>query len=110
MRLFWRTVANVRQYAILSDTKMRENIMQSQRISVRVSAKTMRQLRERSRSAGMRESEVVRQALEEHLSKNHQERTAYDLFLEAGLIGCASGAPRDLATNKRYFRGFSKGK
>lgn len=82
--------------------------MPSQRISVRIPAKTMQRLRERSRSAGIRESEVVRQALEEHLSKNYQGRTAYDLFLEAGLIGCAHGAPKDLATNKRYFKGFGK--
>ena len=84
--------------------------MPSQRISVRIPAKTRQRLRERSRSAGVHESEVVRQALEEHLSKNHQGRTAYDLFLEAGLIGCARGAPKDLATNKRYFKGFGKGK
>lgn len=84
--------------------------MASQRISVRVPAKTMQRLKERSRSVGMRESDVVRQALEEHLSKNHSARTVYDLFLEAGLIGCAHGAPKDLATNKRYFKGFGKGK
>lgn len=84
--------------------------MPSQRISVRVPAKTMQRLRERSRSAGIRESELVRQALEEHLSKNRRERTAYDLFLEAGLIGSARGAPKDLATNKRYFKGFGRGK
>ena len=84
--------------------------MASQRISVRVPAKTMQRLKERSRSAGMRESDVVRQALEEHLSKNHSGRTAYDLFLEAGLIGCAHGTPKDLATNKRYFKDFGKGK
>jgi hypothetical protein len=84
--------------------------MASQRISVRVPAKTMQRLKERSRSVGMRESDVVRQALEEHLSKNHSGRTAYDLFLEAGLIGCAQGAPKDLATNKRYFKDFGKSK
>lgn len=84
--------------------------MASRRISVRVPAKTIQRLKERSRSAGIRESDVVRQALEEHLSKNQPARTAYDLFLRAGLIGCARGAAKDLATNKRYFRGFGKGK
>jgi Ribbon-helix-helix protein, copG family len=84
--------------------------MPSERISVRVPAKTMQRLRERSRLAGIRESEVVRQALEEHLAKSHSKRTAYELFLEAGLIGCAQGAPKDLATNKRYFKGFGKSK
>jgi Arc/MetJ-type ribon-helix-helix transcriptional regulator len=84
--------------------------MPSERISVRVPAKTIERLKERSRSTGIRESEVVRQALEEHLSKNGPKRTAYELFLEAGLIGCAHGAPKDLATNKRYFKDFGKSK
>jgi predicted DNA-binding protein len=84
--------------------------MESRRISVRLPAKTRQRLKDRSRSTGLRESEVVRQALEEHLSKNEPKKTAYDLFLEAGLIGCASGLPSDLATNKRYFKGFGKGK
>ena len=52
----------------------------------------------------------MRQALEEFLSKHREEKTAYDLALEAGLIGCAPGAPKDLSTNKRYFKGFGKGK
>jgi len=59
---------------------------------------------------GAGESAVVRQALEEFLSKHREEKTAYDLALEAGLIGCAPGAPKDLSTNKRYFKGFGKGK
>lgn len=84
--------------------------MASQRISVRVPRGIAQRLKERSRATGTRESEVVRQALEEHLSGNKQKRSAYDLFLEAGLIGCARGAPKDLGTNKRYFKGFGKGK
>jgi hypothetical protein len=84
--------------------------MASQRISVRVPRGIAQRLKERSRATGTRESEVVRQALEEHLSGHKQKRSAYDLFLEAGLIGCARGAPKDLATNKRYFKGFGKGK
>ena len=84
--------------------------MASRRISVRVPGGMVRRLKERSRATGTGESEVVRQALEEHLSKNERKHTAYDLFLEAGLIGCARGLPKDLATNKRYFKGFGKGK
>jgi hypothetical protein len=77
---------------------------------VRIPDKTARRLKERSRSTGLRESEVVRQALEKHLSEDEPKKTAYDLFREAGLIGCAPGLPSDLATNKRYFRGFGKAK
>lgn len=43
-------------------------------------------------------------------SKKLQKRSAYELFKEAGLIGCAKGLPKDLSTNKRYFAGFGKSK
>jgi Arc/MetJ-type ribon-helix-helix transcriptional regulator len=84
--------------------------MPSQRISVRVPSKIVQGLKERSGATGERESEVVRHALEEYLSKNGGEKTAYDQFLEAGLIGSAPGSPKDLATNKRHFKGFGKTK
>lgn len=84
--------------------------MASQRISVRVPGKIVQRLRERSRATGKRESEVVRHALEEYLSKSSDGKTAYDGFLEAGLIGCAPGLPKDLATNKRHFKDFGKTK
>lgn len=83
---------------------------ESQRISVRVPGKTVQRLKERSRATGKRESEVVRHALEEYFSKSSQEENAYDRFSEAGLIGCAAGLPKDLATNKRHFKGFGKEK
>jgi len=67
-------------------------------------------LKERSRVTGSRESQVVREALEQYLSTNHKEQTTYDLLQEAGLIGCVRGAPKDLSTNKRYFKGFGKSK
>ena len=84
--------------------------MASQRISVRVSSSTARRLKERSRITGARESEVVRAALEQYLEKSSSETTTYDLLKEAGLIGCARNLPKDLSTNKRYFKGFGKSK
>ena len=80
--------------------------MASQRISVRVSGGMARRLRERSRATGARESQVVREALEQYLSEKRTEQTTLDLLREAGLIGCVNGAPRDLSTNKKYFKGF----
>ena len=84
--------------------------MASQRISVRVPPRTARRLKERSRATGAQESEMVREALEEYLSKSGEEQTAYDLARKAGLIGSAPGLPKDLSTNKRYFKGFSRSK
>jgi predicted DNA-binding protein len=88
---------------------MREN-MASQRISVRVPRGIAQRLKERSRATGARESEVVREALEKYLSADGEKQTAYDLARKAGLIGCIRGAPKDLSTNKRYFKGFGKSK
>ncbi|HXJ14787.1 MAG TPA: ribbon-helix-helix protein, CopG family [Candidatus Limnocylindrales bacterium] len=84
--------------------------MASQRISVRVSGGIARRLKERSRATGAGESQVVREALEQYLSENRTEETTFDLVRAAGLIGCAGGAPRDLSTNKKYFKGFGERK
>jgi len=84
--------------------------MASQRISVRVPNEVARRLKERSRTTGVRESTVVREALETYLSANGMEKSAYELAKEAGLIGCVKGAPRDLSTNKKYLKGFGRSK
>jgi metal-responsive CopG/Arc/MetJ family transcriptional regulator len=80
--------------------------MASQRISVRVPPGIAQQLKDRSRAIGTRESEVVREALEEYLSTSGEQTAAR----KAGLIGCIRGAPKDLSTNKRYFKDFAKAK
>jgi predicted DNA-binding protein len=84
--------------------------MASQRISVRVPRGIARRLKERSRATGTRQSEVVRQALEKYLPEDGTGQTAYDLAKKVGLIGCIRGAPKDLSTNKKYFKGFGKSK
>jgi metal-responsive CopG/Arc/MetJ family transcriptional regulator len=84
--------------------------MASQRISVRVSLGIARRLKERSRATGARESQVVREALEQYLSEKRTDETTYDLLRGAGLIGLVGGAPRDLSTNKKYFKGFGERK
>jgi metal-responsive CopG/Arc/MetJ family transcriptional regulator len=84
--------------------------MASQRISVRVTGGIARRLKERSKATGARESQVVREALEQYLSEKRTDETTYDLLRGAGLIGCAGGAPRDLSTNKKYFKEFGERK
>jgi hypothetical protein len=59
---------------------------------------------------GQSESEVIREALEQHLKEKLKGVSAYDVFKAAGLIGCAKGAPKDLSTNKKYFKGFGESK
>ncbi len=82
--------------------------MASNRITVRVPRTLTARLRSRSRAKGTTESELVREALENYLGHSAEERSAYELAEEAGIIGCLRGAPRDLSTNTRHLRGLAK--
>lgn len=84
--------------------------MASHRITVRVPQALTARLRNRSRAQGTTESELVREALENYLEHSRKERSAYDLAEEAGIIGSARRAPKDLSTNPRHLKGFGKGK
>ena len=84
--------------------------MASQRFTVRVPKTLGELLRDRSRAKGQTPSDLVRVALETYLGRESTPRSAYDLAEEAGLIGCAGRAPRDLSTNRRHFEGFGKDK
>jgi predicted DNA-binding protein len=84
--------------------------MPSNRITVRVPQTLTARLRDCSRAKGTTESELVREALETYLGSSGGERSAYELAQEAGIIGSARNAPRDLSTNPRYLKGFGKSK
>lgn len=64
------------------------------------------QLRRQSRTHGLTESDLVRQALEKYLMSSPEVRSAYDLAEDAGLIATVKRAPQDLSTTKRHFQGF----
>jgi len=76
----------------------------SNRITIRIPGELGVRIRNRSRSQGQTESELVREALETYLGRSSKERSAYDLAREAGLIGCVKRAPKDLSTSRRHFR------
>ena len=82
----------------------------SNRITIRVSETLTARLRSRSRAKGTTESELVREALETYLGRSAGERSAYTLAEEAGIVGAVRNAPKDLSANRRYFKGFGKGK
>ena len=84
--------------------------MSSNRITIRVPDALTARLRTRSRAKGTTESELVREALETYLGQTKEDRSAYDLAEEAGIIGSARNAPKDLSTNPRHFKGFGKTK
>jgi predicted DNA-binding protein len=92
-------------YAIMSD-------MASDRITIRIPETLGQRLRHRSRMKGQPESALVREALETYLGQPSEDRAAYELAEEAGLIGCigrgSKSTARDLSTNPRHFEGFGK--
>ena len=76
------------------------------RVTLRLAPATRRQLRQLASRRGVSESEVVREALEEHLRANGKQLTCYELLRKAGSIGIIKDAPPDLATNPQHFDGF----
>jgi predicted transcriptional regulator len=84
--------------------------MLSRRYTVRIPRDLSQRLRVCAQSRGQSESEVIREALEHHLPRRRKSVSAYDVFKAAGLIGCAKGLPKDLSTNKKYFKGFGESK
>jgi metal-responsive CopG/Arc/MetJ family transcriptional regulator len=84
--------------------------MASNRITVRLPHALTERLRRRSRAKGTSESELVRQALEGYLGQPAEERSAYELAEESGIIGTVEHAAKDLSTNRAHFKGFGKHK
>ena len=84
--------------------------MAGKRISVRIDEDLHKKLEQRAASIRIDESEIVRRALTEYLSKHEARQSVYDLFKKAGLIGIVKAGPRDVATNKEHFEGFGRSK
>jgi hypothetical protein len=82
--------------------------MASRRLSVRIEPGLQRSLRRRAALAQKSESVIVRDALESYLAGATKDVSAYDLALQAGVIGCAKPGPRDLSTNPKHFEGFGE--
>ena len=84
--------------------------MATDRISIRINSQLRRGLREQASLNGKRESQVVREALESYLVDRRSLVTCYELALQAGLIGVAQNAPRNLSSQRGYFHGFGRSK
>lgn len=84
------------------------DVMKDSRITVRLTAKLRRQLKDAARRSNTRESDIVRGAVERQLAADDEKVTAYQRAKEAGLIGAIRGAPRDLSTNPKRLDGFGR--
>jgi hypothetical protein len=65
-------------------------------------------LKQAAKRAGIRESDLVRGAVELRLDAEDSAVTAFDRLKKAGLIGIVRGAPADLSVNRKYFDGFGE--
>ena len=79
-----------------------------ERINVRVEARLKQQLEAEARERGVRPSDVVRQALEEHMRQRTPRLNCRDLAERLGILGSAKGLPADLSTNPEYMEGFGR--
>ena len=82
--------------------------MATNRISIRMDEELRRDLQRHASVVGKPESEIVRTALEEYLTSHAGRQSLYDVLLQTGFIGCVRNAPRDLSTNRRYFKGLGR--
>ncbi len=82
--------------------------MSDRRLSVRLSEQLQKELAVFARQSGLKESQIVRDALEEFCRKRGTRSSAFDLARDIGLIGCADDLPRDLSTNPKHFEGFGR--
>jgi metal-responsive CopG/Arc/MetJ family transcriptional regulator len=79
-------------------------------LSLKVPKKLEARLTTAARRRGTTKSALVREALDRFLSgdENKPNKAAVSCMdLASDLAGCISG-PKDLATNKRYMRGFGR--
>ncbi len=80
-----------------------------ERINVRVDERLKQELETEAREKGVRPSDIVRQALEEHMRSRTPSPNCRDLAERIGLIGSAKGLPADLSTNPDHMEGFGRG-
>ena len=76
------------------------------RINVRLDPQLKEQLEAAARAEGVRPSDVVREALREHLKARAPQPSCLDIARRIGVVGVYTDAPSDLSTNKEYFEGF----
>lgn len=80
-----------------------------ERINVRVDDRLKQELEAEAREKGVSPSEIVRQALEEHMSGRKPKPNARQLAEQLGILGSAKVLPADLSTNPEHMEGFGRG-
>ena len=79
-----------------------------ERINVRVEPRLKRQLEDEAREKGVRPSDIVREALEEHVRQRTPRLNCRELAERLGILGVYKNAPHDLSTNPEHMEGFGR--
>ncbi len=82
--------------------------MKDSRVTVRFSAELRARLKNAAHANGVRESEVIRKAVERQFALDDDATTAYERAKKEGLIGAVKDASPDLGTNIRHMDGFGR--
>jgi metal-responsive CopG/Arc/MetJ family transcriptional regulator len=79
-----------------------------ERINVRVDGRLKQELEAEAREKGVKPSDIVRQALEEHMRQRTPRETCLDVARRIGILGVYKDAPHDLSTNPDHMEGFGR--
>jgi hypothetical protein len=79
-----------------------------ERINVRVDKRLKLELEAEAQERGVRPSDIVRQALQEHLRQRRPRLNCRQLAEKLGILGSIDGLPADLSTNPAYMEGFGE--
>jgi len=79
-----------------------------ERINVRVDQRLKQELEAEAREKGVSPSDIVRQALEEHMRQRTPRETCLDIARRIGILGIYKDAPHDLSTNPEHMEGFGR--
>jgi metal-responsive CopG/Arc/MetJ family transcriptional regulator len=82
--------------------------MASDRLSLRLPEPLRSGMENLSELTGRTESDLVREAIGEYLSRHATMPTCYDLAQQFGVIGCVTSGKGDLSTNPKHMEGFGQ--
>jgi hypothetical protein len=76
-----------------------------ERINVRLDERLKAKVDSEARLRGLRPSDSVRKALEDHVRSRKSDESAYDVAKRLGMLRSAKGLPADLSTNPKHTEG-----
>jgi len=77
-----------------------------ERINVRVDERLKQELEAEARETGVSPSDIVRQALAEHMRQRTPRESCLDIARRIGILGVYKNTPHDLSTNPEHMEGF----